>query len=133
MSKVCFKAVILSISMALLVVSCSEKTIVEDKPDIWTFSVDNLLDEEVSISGSANGKQFSITLSPNESYSYTQDTMSGSIEKGKIPVYLSSAIKIDGAKSGFIEYQTEEFQRKWVEKTDHCLVFKITGSLFLAE
>ena len=76
--------------MTLFVVSCSEKIIVEDKPDIWIFSMENLLDEEVSISGSANGKQFSITLSSNESYSYTQDTMSGSIEKGKTPIYLSS-------------------------------------------
>ena len=41
-----------------VVASCTKK-LVEDKPDMWTYSVENLLNENVIISGSVNENHFS--------------------------------------------------------------------------
>ncbi len=133
MNKYCFKAVLLLIGISSLAASCT-KTIVEDNPDWWTFSIENLLDENVIISGSVNENQFSITLSPKESYSYTQDIRSGSIENGKTAIFLAASIKLTGTAAGTVEYQTTaDFKKKWTEEDEHQLVFKINGSLFQTE
>lgn len=126
-------ALFLLIGISLLVASCTEILVV-DKPDRWTFSVENLLDENVILSGTINENQFSLTLSPKESYTYTQDTMSGFIENGKTPIFSATSIKLVGATAGTVEYQTEAvFHKTWIEKTEHHLVFNITSSLFQTE
>ena len=133
MKKHCIKAVfLLLIGISLLAVSCRKKALVVDEPHYVTFSVENLLDENVIISGSCYAKPFSITLSPKESYTYTQDLMSGSMVDDKIPVYLATSIKFVGATAGTVEYEKEDFLKKWGGDESH-LVLKITESLFQSE
>ena len=135
MSKSFFKTIILFLSMSLGVLSCQscqEKILVIDQIVNCDFSVENLLDENVVISGSVNDTPFSITLSPNESYTYYQDTNSGHVEKGKIPIYLATYIKFSGETVGTVEY-SDEFCKMWTEEDDKHFVFRITKSLFQAQ
>ena len=136
MKKYCIK-IILLIGVFLSLISCKEE-ILEVYPIIEeTFTVENLLDEEVVISGITGiirDCQFSISLSPNETYTYYQDTMSGFVEEGKIPIYLALPIKFEGATIGAVEYKSEEsFKTKWILKEDSHMVFYITSSLFQTE
>ena len=133
MKKHCIKAVfLLLIGISLLAVSCRKKALVVDEPHYVTFSVENLLDESIIISGSCYAEPFSITLSPKESYTYTQDIMSGNMVDDKIPVYLATSIKFVGATAGTVEYEKEDFLKKWGGDESH-LVLKITESLFQSE
>ena len=68
MKKHCIKAVfLLLIGISLLAVSCRKKALVVDEPHYVTFSVENLLDESIIISGSCYAEPFYIKLSPKES------------------------------------------------------------------
>ncbi len=69
MNKSFIKTIILFLSMSFGVLSCQscqEQTLVIDQIVNCDFSIENLLDENVVISGSVNDTPFSITLSPNE-------------------------------------------------------------------
>lgn len=133
MKKYCAKIAIFLIGISFLVASC-EHIIVVDKPDVWKFSVQNNLTEDIIISGTVAEEMFSIALSPNESYTYTLDSRNGFIEKGKAAIYSATAIKIVGSSAGTIEFQADgSFQEKWIEETEHHLVLKITRSLFPTE
>ena len=114
--------------------ACSENILVVDKANERTFSIENQLDEIITISGIVNNNPFSLTLSSKDSYSYYHDTMSGHVEKGKTPVYLATSVKIVGKISGAVEYPTSlEFKENWIEGSEHQLVFRITSSLFKNE
>lgn len=132
MNRYCLKVALLLVVVLLSMASCI-KILEVEKSDWWTFSAENLLDENVIVRGSVKENQFSITLSPNESYTYTQDLMSGSIEEGKTPIFSATSIKIVGETVGSVEFQTESYRKQWVEESDHHLAFKITSSLFQTE
>ncbi len=135
MNKSFIKTIILFLSMSFGVLSCQscqEQTLVIDQIVNCDFSIENLLDENVVISGSVNDTPFSITLSPNESYTYYQDTNSGHVEDGKTPLYLATSIKFSGETVGAVEY-SDEFREMWTVEADKHMVFRITKSLFQAE
>lgn len=134
MNKSFIKTIFLFLSMSFGVLSCQscqEQTLVIDQIVNCDFSIENLLDENVVISGSVNDTPFSITLSPNESYTYYQDTNSGHVEDGKTPLYLATSIKFSGETVGAVEY-SDEFREMWTEEADKHMVFRITKSLFQA-
>lgn len=135
MNKSFIKTIILFLSMSFGVLSCQscqEQTLVIDQIVNCDFSIENLLDENVVISGSVNDTPFSITLSPNESYTYYQDTNSGHVEDGKIPIYLATSIKFSGETVEAVEY-SDEFREMWTVEADKHMVLRITKSLFQAE
>ena len=134
MNKSFIKTIFLFLSMSFGVLSCQscqEQTLVIDQIVNCDFSIENLLDENVVISGSVNDTPFSITLSPNESYTYYQDTNSGHVEDGKTPLYLATSIKFSGETVGAVEY-SDEFREMWTEEADKHMVFRITKSHFQA-
>lgn len=122
---------IATVFLALFTIACSEKKLVVDKPDFIEFSIKNLLDEDVTISGDLKGNPFSLNLAPGETYSYSQDAMSGFVEKDKIPVYLANHIRFEGQTVGICEYDSSiDFKKDWKEVSNHHLMFNVNIALF---
>lgn len=50
------------------------------------------MEEDVNLKATINSKTHSIDIKSGEKYKYWQDTMSGSLESNKIPVYLADTV-----------------------------------------
>lgn len=102
---------------AAVLVSCKETSVI-DYMVMGHFSVRNLLDESLTISGTVRGTQFSIVLDSGETYTYWHELLQDNhVEEGKIPIFLADSIMIESKTSGIKEYSSTEelntFMKKW--------------------
>ena len=116
----------------VLFIACSKQTKVVDEPDYWTFSVMNILEEDVSVTCSINSHEYVINVPKGQSYTYQQDLGSGFVASDKIPVFMSDHV-IFSTSSGIVleSNSKDQFQKLWTEIEPHHLCLKISKELLL--
>lgn len=126
-----------AVCAAAVLVSCKETSVIDHKV-MGHYSVRNLLDESLTISGTAHGSQFSIVLDKGETYTYMHELMGDYVEEGKIPIFLADPIMFEGKTSGIREYSSTDelnaFVKRWKQIDDGpysvCLVLDVGRSFF---
>ena len=116
----------------VLFIACSKQTKVVDEPDYWTFSVMNILDEDVSVTCSINSHEYVINVPKGQSYSYQQDLGSGLVASDKIPVFMSDHVIFSTSSGIVLESNSKDhFQKMWTEIEPNHLCLKISKELLL--
>ena len=116
----------------VLFIACSEQTKVVDAPDYCTFSVMNILDEDVSVTCSINSHEYVINVPKGQSYTYQQDLGSGFVASDKIPVFMSDHVIFSTSSGIVLESNSKDhFQKMWTEIEPHHLCLKISKDLLL--
>ena len=116
----------------VLFIACSEQTKVVDEPDYWTFSVMNILEEDVSVTCSINSHEYVINVPKGQSYSYQQDLGSGFVASDKIPVFMSDHVIFSTSSGIVLESNSKDhFQKMWTKIEPHHLCLKISNELLL--
>ena len=121
-----------SIVSIVLFTACSKQTKVVDETDYWTFSVMNILEEDVSVTCSINSQEYGINVPKGQSYSYQQDLGSGFVASDKIPVFMSDHVIFSTSSGIVLESNSKDnFQKMWTEIAPHHLCLKISNELLL--
>ncbi|HIS22856.1 MAG TPA: hypothetical protein IAC09_05395 [Candidatus Cryptobacteroides intestinipullorum] len=108
--------------------SCKEQPLVTDSPDYLTFTVSNMTDSDITLSGKVNMKEYSIVIVSGKEYSYSQDAMSGAVVDNGIPVYSFETVKMTMTDNREIELSSSVFQGLWKETGDHHIGLTIDQS-----
>lgn len=118
-----------AVCVAAVLVSCKETSVI-DYIVMGHFSVRNLLDESLTISGTVRGSQFSIVLDSGETYTYWHELLQDNhVEEGKIPIFLAETIMLEGKTSGIREYSSTDelnaFVKRWkrIDDGPHSVSF----------
>lgn len=121
-----------SVVSIVLFIACSKQTKVVDEPDYWTFSVMNILEEDVSVTCSINSHEYVINVPKGQSYSYQQDLGSGFVASDKIPVFMSDHVIFSTSSGIVLESNSKDhFQKMWTKIEPHHLCLKISNELLL--
>lgn len=98
------------VCIAAVLTSCKEGVCIIEPIITYNYSIKNLLDESLTISGAAYGSQFSISLDKGETYTYWEGL--DDFEKDKIPIADSDSVKFEAKVAGIKKYDAD-FWKEW--------------------